>query len=193
MTRSPRSRGRCTTSRTPGPCCTTRTATRSTGRTRQHRPGPEVRRCPPRSRLRPVDGPGARGHVHRVPCRPRPRCRAATYSGGTYSGGSVGGSFGACVIARESGGNSQVMNSSGHYGPVPVQRVDLGRPTAVRPPTSATPARPSSTRCSPTPWRGAASPTGPPTTAADQLNPRRPGPAVSAPRGPARPRLYGAA
>jgi len=39
-----------------------------------------------------------------------------TYSGGTYSGGSAGGSFGACVIARESGGNSQVMNSSGHYG-----------------------------------------------------------------------------
>jgi LysM repeat protein len=32
----------------------------------------------------------------------------------TYSGAS--GSFQACVIARESGGNSQVMNSSGHYG-----------------------------------------------------------------------------
>jgi len=31
----------------------------------------------------------------------------------TYSGG---GSFQSCVIARESGGNSQVMNSSGHYG-----------------------------------------------------------------------------
>ena len=34
----------------------------------------------------------------------------------SYSGGSPGGSFGQCVIARESGGNSQVMNSSGHYG-----------------------------------------------------------------------------
>ena len=34
----------------------------------------------------------------------------------TYSGGSPGGSFGQCVIARESGGNSQVMNGSGHYG-----------------------------------------------------------------------------
>jgi len=32
------------------------------------------------------------------------------------SGGWPGGSFGACVVARESGGNSQVMNSSGHYG-----------------------------------------------------------------------------
>jgi LysM repeat protein len=37
-------------------------------------------------------------------------------SGATYSGGAPGGSFGSCVIARESGGNSQVMNSSGHYG-----------------------------------------------------------------------------
>jgi hypothetical protein len=34
----------------------------------------------------------------------------------SYSGGAPGGSFGACVIARESGGNAQVMNSSGHYG-----------------------------------------------------------------------------
>jgi LysM repeat protein len=34
-------------------------------------------------------------------------------SSSTYSGG---GGFASCVIARESGGNSQVMNSSGHYG-----------------------------------------------------------------------------
>jgi LysM repeat protein len=40
----------------------------------------------------------------------------AAVSGGSYSGGTPGGSFGSCVIARESGGNSQVMNSSGHYG-----------------------------------------------------------------------------
>ena len=41
---------------------------------------------------------------------------SGAYSGGgsgTYSGG---GGFASCVIARESGGNSQVMNSSGHYG-----------------------------------------------------------------------------
>jgi phage tail protein X len=36
------------------------------------------------------------------------------YSGG-YSGGASS-SFESCVIARESGGNTQVMNSSGHYG-----------------------------------------------------------------------------
>ena len=39
--------------------------------------------------------------------------RQATASG-SYSGAS--GSYAACVIARESGGNSQVMNGSGHYG-----------------------------------------------------------------------------
>lgn len=36
-------------------------------------------------------------------------------SGSSYSGGASS-SFEACVIARESGGNSQVMNASGHYG-----------------------------------------------------------------------------
>ena len=34
---------------------------------------------------------------------------------GSYSGGASS-SFESCVIARESGGNAQVMNSSGHYG-----------------------------------------------------------------------------
>ena len=33
-----------------------------------------------------------------------------------YSGAYPGGSFGQCVVARESGGNAQVMNSTGHYG-----------------------------------------------------------------------------
>jgi hypothetical protein len=48
-------------------------------------------------------------HKARVAVRTAPKAaRAATYSGG--------GSFQSCVIARESGGNSQVMNSSGHYG-----------------------------------------------------------------------------
>lgn len=39
---------------------------------------------------------------------------APAQSASSYSGSS--GSFQACVIAAESGGNSQVMNSSGHYG-----------------------------------------------------------------------------
>jgi phage tail protein X len=37
----------------------------------------------------------------------------STQADATYSGGS---GFQSCVISRESGGNSQVMNSSGHYG-----------------------------------------------------------------------------
>jgi hypothetical protein len=44
----------------------------------------------------------------------------AAPSGGGYGNSSPssgpGGAFGACVISRESGGNSQVMNSTGHYG-----------------------------------------------------------------------------
>ena len=38
---------------------------------------------------------------------------APTQAASTYTGS---GSFQSCVIAAESGGNSQVMNSSGHYG-----------------------------------------------------------------------------
>jgi LysM repeat protein len=41
---------------------------------------------------------------------------AAAPSASTYSGGVPGGSFGQCVVARESGGDAQVMNASGHYG-----------------------------------------------------------------------------
>ncbi|HEX6520048.1 MAG TPA: transglycosylase family protein [Streptosporangiaceae bacterium] len=40
----------------------------------------------------------------------------ATHSNASYTGGTPGGAFGQCVVARESGGNSQVMNASGHYG-----------------------------------------------------------------------------
>jgi LysM repeat protein len=37
-------------------------------------------------------------------------------AGSTYAGSVPGGAFGQCVVSRESGGNAQVMNSSGHYG-----------------------------------------------------------------------------
>jgi N-acetylmuramoyl-L-alanine amidase len=73
------------------------------------------------------------GQVLRIPAKPArlpkapaqvgPVAVAASQSEGvtyapaetvsTYSGG---GGFTSCVIAAESGGNSQVMNSSGHYG-----------------------------------------------------------------------------
>jgi LysM repeat protein len=47
-------------------------------------------------------------YAQSAPVYSAPAQAATTYTGG--------GSFQSCVIARESGGNSQVMNSSGHYG-----------------------------------------------------------------------------
>ena len=42
--------------------------------------------------------------------------RAATPTVSSYPGGVPGGAFGQCVVSRESGGQAQIMNSSGHYG-----------------------------------------------------------------------------
>jgi LysM repeat protein len=42
--------------------------------------------------------------------------QAAAPSTATVTSGIPGGAFGQCVVARESGGNPQVMNASGHYG-----------------------------------------------------------------------------
>jgi LysM repeat protein len=68
--------------------------------------------------------PSALGSVAPAPVTAAPAASAPAYAPvqaaaatvGTYSGGTPGGSFGQCVVARESGGNAQVMNSSGHYG-----------------------------------------------------------------------------
>jgi phage tail protein X len=49
-----------------------------------------------------------------APARASASAPARAAASGSYSGAS--GSYASCVIARESGGNSQVMNSSGHYG-----------------------------------------------------------------------------
>ena len=81
---------------------------------------------------KPAKIPGAPGQLGPAPVvapAPAPAPAAATSASpayapvqstattaSTYSGGTPGGSFGQCVIARESGGNSQVMNASGHYG-----------------------------------------------------------------------------
>jgi nucleoid-associated protein YgaU len=48
-----------------------------------------------------------------APAQAAPTQAAPTQAAATYNGGS---GFQSCVIARESGGNSQVMNGSGHYG-----------------------------------------------------------------------------
>jgi LysM repeat protein len=42
--------------------------------------------------------------------------QTTTTAATTYSGAYPGGAFGACVVARESGGNPQIWNASGHYG-----------------------------------------------------------------------------
>jgi LysM repeat protein len=70
-------------------------------------PSPPAQLGPPAPRPTPASATSA------APASPS---YAPAVTTSTYSGGSPGGSFGACVIARESGGNSQVMNASGHYG-----------------------------------------------------------------------------
>jgi LysM repeat protein len=40
----------------------------------------------------------------------------ADEAGASYTGATPGGSFGQCVIERESGGQAQIMNATGHYG-----------------------------------------------------------------------------
>jgi len=51
-----------------------------------------------------------------VPQAAVPAQGAAPVTDASYTGGTPGGAFGACVVARESGGNAQIMNASGHYG-----------------------------------------------------------------------------
>lgn len=55
--------------------------------------------------------PARQAPVQAVPAAPVAAV-AVSYAAGAYPGGS----FGQCVVARESGGNAQVMNASGHYG-----------------------------------------------------------------------------
>ena len=64
------------------------------------------------SQLGPAPAPVAAAPVQSTASAPAQATSSGGYSG-SYSGG---GGFASCVIARESGGNSQVMNSSGHYG-----------------------------------------------------------------------------
>lgn len=52
--------------------------------------------------------------VQQAPAPPAPPAPAAPAAG--WSGAYPGGSFGACVVAAESGGNPDVWNASGHWG-----------------------------------------------------------------------------
>jgi Transglycosylase-like domain/LysM domain len=51
-----------------------------------------------------------------APASPESAAVTSAVPAATYSGGVPGGAFGQCVIARESGGQSQVTNATGHYG-----------------------------------------------------------------------------
>jgi len=74
----------------------------------------------PPSLLGPAPAPAAETAAPEAAPQAAPEAApaAATAQGGAdvSSAATPGGSFAQCVIARESGGQSQVMNSSGHYG-----------------------------------------------------------------------------
>jgi LysM repeat protein len=61
-------------------------------------------------------GPGPAPAVETAAPQATPATAAAQGAANVSSSATPGGSFAQCVIARESGGQSQVMNSSGHYG-----------------------------------------------------------------------------
>lgn len=73
----------------------------------------QVLQVPPKPARIPA-APTAFGPVVR-PAAPS-QAGSATGTVTAYAGGVPGGAFGACVVARESGGNAQIMNASGHYG-----------------------------------------------------------------------------
>ena len=81
--------------------------------------GPPVAPAPVQTSTAPVQSapvqsaPVQSAPVQSAPVQSAPAPVAQSAPAATYSGS---GSFQSCVIARESGGNSQVMNSSGHYG-----------------------------------------------------------------------------
>lgn len=74
----------------------------------------EVLRIPAKPARMP-SAPALLGPAAAQPADPAP-AQADVAAAGAYSGAYPGGAFGACVVAAESGGDAQVMNSSGHYG-----------------------------------------------------------------------------
>ena len=64
----------------------------------------------------PVQAPVAQAPVAQAPVAQAPVAQAPVAQAAPAATNSGGSSFQQCVISRESGGNSQVMNGSGHYG-----------------------------------------------------------------------------
>jgi hypothetical protein len=69
----------------------------------------------PPAQLAPAYSPR---HASTVPVAAQSPAPAGDWptGGSVYAGPVPGGAFGQCVVSRESGGQAQVMNSSGHYG-----------------------------------------------------------------------------
>jgi hypothetical protein len=95
----------------PGPA---RTVPRASDHLEAARLVPVAKATPSRPRPATAPKPG-----HEAAAASRPSYSELASHSGAYA--PVGGtsSFQACVISRESGGNSQVMNASGHYGLYP--------------------------------------------------------------------------
>jgi soluble lytic murein transglycosylase-like protein len=76
----------------------------------------------PPAQLAPAYSPRHASTTPVVAQSPSPPAQAPAPAGGwptsdgVYTGPVPGGAFGQCVVSRESGGQPQVMNSSGHYG-----------------------------------------------------------------------------
>lgn len=73
----------------------------------------QVLQVPPKPARIPA-APAGLGPV--APASSGPGSTPAEAGSVAAAGSYPGGSFGACVVARESGGNAQIMNATGHYG-----------------------------------------------------------------------------
>ncbi len=73
-------------------------------------PAPPQAAPAPAAPVQAAPAPAAPVQAAPVPAAPAPAAAS------TYSGGVPGGAFGECVVSRESGGQAQIMNASGHYG-----------------------------------------------------------------------------
>jgi LysM repeat protein len=83
---------------------------------RHARPAPAPAEAVPAQAAPVQAGPGQAGPGQAGPGQAAPAQAAPAAPAGSYSGAVPGGAFGRCVVSRESGGQAQIMNTSGHYG-----------------------------------------------------------------------------
>jgi LysM repeat protein len=76
----------------------------------------EVLNIPANTGQMPSTSAGLKPSSENAPQSAAPADSSGSASSTASTGGTPGGAFGQCVVSHESGGNAQVMNSSGHYG-----------------------------------------------------------------------------